>query len=57
MVLEPRRGADPECDEADDEVEEIEGQLEEIRVQVAKQLKYGTFQSCVDCPLEVLLTR
>lgn len=39
MVLEPRRGADPECDEADDEVDEIETQLEQIRNQVVKQLK------------------
>ena len=39
MVLEPRRGADADCDEADDEVEQIEGGLEQIRLQMTKQLK------------------
>ena len=39
MVLEPRRGADSDCDEADDEVEQIEGELEQIRLQMTKQLK------------------
>jgi hypothetical protein len=39
MVLEPRRGADPECDEADAEVDEIEEQLEQIRIQITRQLK------------------